>query len=242
MTHKLLVASVVCPAFNKKPSVRAVRDILTCHGFDTYHIVDEAWFGWASKLLALIDTVRKVAEEGIYTHLMFIDGADIVLLDGPDEVMSRYYKLNHPWVYAAEPHIWSINSFTPEQYPTPDCVYRYINAGASVGYIPHMLHWVNVWTKDGLRPPTHLPAGDQDYLAARFIESYSDAMQLDHNCELFQCMCGSLVGDDPRCTMSSGYVRNNTTGSEPIVIHFNGGDDIMSPDRSYLWQAFLEGE
>lgn len=239
MTDKLLVASVVDPVCAKEAKTQAVTAILEHHGFDYRPIVDEGWFGWPSKLLGQIKLVHDLAISKEYTHLMFIDARDIVLLDGPGEVMKRYYEFDHPWVYNAEPFIWSPDSFQPEDYPTPKCIYRYVNGGASVGLISHMNRYYNKWTKFGADPPVNLPRGDQDWIAARFIEDYPDAIMLDHNCELFQCMCGSLMPAGPNCMLLQGKVINHITKTNPIVIHFNGGDDITSPERRMLWDHWI---
>lgn len=217
----------------------AVTALLNHWGFDYRPVVDESWIGWPSKMLRFIRIAHELAAGGDYTHLMFIDARDIVLLTGPDEIMERWRKFNHPWIYSAEPNIWSPNSFTPEQYPTPDCVYRYLNGGASIGEVVHISEYFNKWTDDGENLPLSLPRGDQDWMAARFIEEYPDAIMLDHDCELFQCMCGSLVGPNPRCSIMPGKVVNHTTGTEPLIIHFNGGDDITSPSRSILWRHLI---
>jgi len=232
---KLLVASVVNISFSKMPKTKAVTAILESQGFDYRPVVDELWFGWLSKLLGFIEIVNELRTQDDYTDLMFVDGADIVALDGPDEVMRRFYEFDHPWVYNAEPFIWSPNSFTPEQYPTPRCTYRYLNAGASIGEIGHIAKYFDKWTDNGKKTLPGLPGGDQDWMAAWFIEDYPDAIQLDHDCKLFQCMCGSLVGDNPHCTIVPGRVHNNLTGTDPIIIHFNGGDDITTLDRRILW-------
>lgn len=238
MTDKLIVASVVDLPYSTLPKVKAVTTILKRQGFEARQVVDETWFGWPSKLLGFIEIVRGLVAEGHYTHVLFIDGADVVMLAGPDEVMRRYHKFNHPWVYGAEPFIWSQGSFTPEQYPTPQCLYRYLNGGACVGRIDHVLSYFDKWTNNGKKPPLCF-RGDQDWMAARFIEEYPDAIILDHECKLFQSMCGSLVGDTPHCTIVPGKVHNNVTGTDPIVIHFNGGDDITTPDRRLLWDCLI---
>lgn len=238
---KLLVAYEVDVAFALQPKCKAVKAILEYHGFDIHPTEVTLWRGFIDKLLHFIDVVRVVAEQGEYTHLMFIDASDVVLLDGPGEVMRRYHALNHPWVCNAEPVIWTPGSFQYEDYKTPECEYRYLNSGASIGEVGHMLKWFNKWTDNGKRRPTpaDVSMGDQDWMAARFIEGYPDAMTLDHQCELFQTMCHSLVGDNPHCVITPGKVHNRVTGTDPIVIHFNGGDDITRPGRRELWQHWV---
>lgn len=230
---KLKVAAVCCHSYAKTNKVKTVTTILEHHDFDYMLTVDPLWCSWLSKLDGFIDVVNSLPAE--YTHLMFIDAADVVLLAGPDEIMERYFGFNHPWVYAAEPFIWSPDSFQPDDYPTPCVVYRYLNAGASIGEIGHLRHWFNLWPR-----PKDLPHGDQDWIAARFIENYPDAIKLDTNCELFQCMCGSQVYPDPYVQVGAGKVYNRVTGTNPLIIHHNGGTNICDSDRRFLWQHFLQ--
>jgi len=103
MDFKLKVASVCDQAVAKQPATHAVASILKYHGFDYEPIIDPLWFGWPSKLLGFIEMVRTLPKE--YTHLMFIDGRDIVVLGSPDQIMERYFAFDHPWVYSAEPFI-----------------------------------------------------------------------------------------------------------------------------------------
>ncbi len=232
--YKLKVVSVADQVFAGLPKTLAVASVLVHHGFDYTMKLDWLWCGWISKIWHMMDTVNDLAS---YTHLMFLDCADVILLAGPDEVMERYFKFNHPWVYNAEPFIWSPGSFQPEDYPTPNVLYRYLNSGASIGEIGHMRHWLNKWGR-----PTSIPAGDQDWMVARFIESYPEAIKLDTNCELFQCMCGSMAFAVPHCAVTQGQVYNRITGTSPKVIHFNGGDDVTTEDRSYLWEHYLRNQ
>lgn len=229
---KLKVVSVADQIFAALPKTFAVASILVHHGFDYTMKLDWLWHGFISKIWHMMDTVNDLAG---YTHLMFIDCADVVLLAGPDEIMERYFAFGHPWVYAAEPFIWSPGSFQPEDYPTPDVKYRYLNAGASIGEIEHMRHWLNAWGR-----PNYIPGGDQDWMAARFIEGYPDAIKLDTNCELFQCACGSQVEPNPHMAVGIGAVHNMVTNTDPLIIHFNGGANICDSDRRFLWEHFLQ--
>lgn len=240
--HKLAVHSVMSPEFHKRAETQVVTQILKRHGYDYHPFVDNLWFGWPSKLHRLINVLVNEPElTGDATHLMFIDARDVVVLDSPDEVMKRYFAFNHPWVYNAEPFIWSQESFQPEDYPTPGCRYRYLNAGASIGEIEHMRKWMSLWTNGGELPMEIVT--DQDWMAHRFVESWPYAIMLDHNCDLFQCMCGSDV-----CTeVSPGRIHNTLTGTSPIIIHYNGGTDITTAadsnaggiNRRILWDHWL---
>lgn len=238
MRTRLKVFTVVNPPFAVMPKTEAVRRIFAYHGYDHTQRIDPLWFGWPSKLIGMIDLVRNLDES--YTHVMLSDGADVVVLASPDEVMERWREFDHPWVFGAEPHIWSPNSFTPEQYPTPQCTYRYLNAGVSIGERAHILEWYRRWTNDFTEDP-QCTRGDQDWYAERLIRHYPEAMILDHNCELFQNMCGSEVGseDDRIAHVTRGQVYNSETNTYPLIIHYNGGTDITLPDRSFLWDQWV---
>lgn len=225
---KLKVFSVADEACATKPETDIVRKILEYHGYDHHQFVDPLWFGWPSKLIGFIDLVRML--DTSYTHVMLLDARDVVLLASPGKVMERWFKFNHPWIYNAEPHIWSPNSFQPEDYPTPQCTYRYLNAGACIGERRHIYDWYSIWTNGFTETPACF-RGDQDWVAERFIRWYPDAIKLDHDCELFQCMCGS----DWLVDVTPGRLYNRETDTYPLIIHFNGGTDITAPDRRSLW-------
>jgi len=224
MTYKLAVRSVSDINFSKMESTHIVTKMLLDRGYDYIPAMDPLWFGWGSKLLAQIKAIRETD----CTHLLFIDARDVLVLCEPDELMERWGQLNRPWVFSAEYHIWSPNSFTPEQYPTPvDAHARYLNAGVSFGEIEHMRKWAAEWTKDwDPGKPFHTKRGDQDWWAARCVESYPDAITLDHNCSLIQCLCGAEVGPEPIVTTTPGVAYNRVTDTRPAIIHFNGGNDL----------------
>lgn len=230
----LAVISVISHNLKNEPQVVAVREILKHWGYHHIQHVDYLWHGWASKLDFNDRACRELTD---FTHLMYIDARDVVVLAGPDEVMERYFEFGHPWMYNAEPFIWSPGSFEPKDYPTSYVTYRYLNSGAYIAEREHMVEWFDRWLPDGNIPT--LPRGDQDWMAARFIEEWPDAIMLDSGCSLFQCMCGSLVGDDPHCTIEPGRVVNHITETEPVIIHFNGGDDITADDRRILWAHLI---
>lgn len=242
MDFKLKVFSVVDPLFATYPKVQVVGRLLEHWGYDHTQKIDYLWYGWMSKLLGFIEMVQAL--DTSYTHVMLIDGSDVVLLAPPELVMERWFTLAHPWVYNAEPNIWSPDSFTPEQYPTKQCKYRYLNAGACIGEREHILKWYSEWTHGFTQTPQHKPrCGDQDWLAERLIRHWPDAIALDHECYLFQAMCAS----DEHTTVTPGKVYNKLTGSVPVIIHFNGGTDItweVDPrasgrNRRELWEGLL---
>jgi hypothetical protein len=216
---ELIVTSCVSHDFAATAKFQMCRDIINGWGYDYRYYVDYTWAGWASKLFYQIDFFSRPIDA---RYVMFVDASDVMVLCGQEELLSRWRKFGHPWVFNAEPHIWSPGSFKPEDYPTPpDAMYRYLNSGAYIGEVDHIRYWLSRWT-DGFTYRPRLPHGDQDWYAARFIRHYPDAIVLDTNCEVFQCMCGS----DDKCLILPGRVHNNVTGTDPVVIHWNGGNDV----------------
>lgn len=237
----LVVISIVDPRCAVEPGTEAVRQILDHWGYEHYQFIDNGWAGWASKQLGFIRICKEL--QGQYTHVMLMDARDVVVLASAAEVMKRFFAFNHPWVYAAEPFIWSEGSFKPSDYPPSGTPYRYLNAGAAIGELEHVNHWFDVWTDGGNDPPIYLPTGDQDWVAGHFLDSYPEAIKLDNRCELFQCCCGSRVGDRPfTVEFSRGYTYNRTTETYPLVIHGNGGDDITRDDWKVLWRHYFDPE
>ena len=229
MKHKLVVTSICDRFFATMPKTAAITDILHKWGYDYRPYVDLLWYGWPSKVYYYTDYVKTLLGEA--THIMFIDSSDVVLLCGPDELMERWAAFDHPWVYNAEPHIWPPNSFTPEDYPTPMVNNRYINGGAYIGEVEHVAYWYDQWTQT----PIVCEKSDQHWMAERFLKHWPDAIKLDTNCDLFQCMCGN----DWNVTVTPGHLHNNMTGTDPAVIHFNGGTDITALDRRGLWDCLI---
>lgn len=238
--YRLIVTSVISANLEHEPRTVACRNIIKHWGYNFSPYVDRAWTGWPCKLRHIIKFSKRVQQENHYTHIMFIDARDVILLGTPKQVMDKFLQFNHPWVYNAEPFIWSPGSFLPSDYPPCDTPWPYLNSGACIAEVNHMVHYFDKWTDGGANPPIHLPRGDQDWTAARFLEDYPDAIKLDNDCELFQCMCGSLTATNPHCIMTPGQVFNQTTNTHPLIVHFNGGDDITSPTRSILWKSLLK--
>jgi hypothetical protein len=213
---------------------RAVRAILKYHGWDVEEEVQPQWTGFTAKLWW---AHRCAAELTRYTHLMLIDARDVVLLAGPDEVLSCFLEFDHPWVCAAEPNIWPTGMYEPEDYPLCDTPYRYLNSGAYIAEREHLLACFERWPAAGVSPDVRVLVAkgeDGPWLTEQYLMEPGSIL-LDHNCELFQCACGSRIGPSPIIQAGPGVVYNRVTKSFALVIHANGGDDITAPDWRVLW-------
>jgi len=226
---KLKVLSVVDIPFSETPKCEAVRSILDHWGYDHYQKVVPQWKGNITKAKWFIKLVNQLDES--YTHVMLIDGSDVVVLAEPAHIMEEFFALDHPWVYAAEANIWPPSSFVPDDYPTPAVTHRYINAGACLGEREHIIGW---FAKFG-RPFSPI-GSDQGWTAEQFLTYYPDAIQIDYGCRLFQCM--NRQSNDV-VSVVEGSVHNIEEDTFPLIIHYNGGQDITTPERRILWQNLL---
>ena len=239
MNYKLAVLSVCDSFYARRPQTQIVTRLMEKWGYDYRPYVDPLWQGWPDKVRCYTRDVPALLGTGV-THVMFIDAADVMMLCGPDELMERWTAFNHPWVYNAEVNIWPPNSFTPEEYPTPPGVFRYINGGAYLGELEHVAGWYNKWTNFG-KDPIVCEKSDQHWMAERMVKHYPEAIILDQNCEVFQCGCGARVGPEPAIQISPGKVYNRLTDTYPVVIHANGGDDIIADTEwRTLWSSLLD--
>lgn len=215
------------------PGAVAVREILKKKGWDVECEVEEVWTGFRRKLHWAHRCARELTR---FTHLMLIDSGDVVVLGTPDEVMARYMEFDHPWVCSAEPFIWPADMYPPERYPACDTPYRHLNSGAYIAEREHLLACLDRWPAGGIELKDFMRGrGEDGPFLTEFYLNDPGSIVLDHECKIFQSMCGSQVGDDPYVIVTPGQAYNRVTDSYPLVIHFNGGGDITTKENRILW-------
>jgi len=231
---KLKVFSVVWPPGRQlEPQTQVVRKLLARWGYDHHQQVVRDRGGMTTKLLEYFKLVRDL--DASYTHVMLVDARDVVVLAEPRQVMEVWQEFNHPWVFNAEPHIWPPSVSTPEDYPGPQVHYRYLNSGVSIGEREHILEWYSRWTDGFTTVPKNMGWSSQAWLARHYFEHYHDLLLLDYNCALYQTMCGS----QPRTVRTPGKCHNTTTGTDPLIIHYNGGANICDSKWRGIWEDLL---
>lgn len=231
---KLKVLSVIGPPnLAQEPRTVAVRQILDYWGYDHQQKVDPLWTGMSCKLVGYFEMVKELDES--YTHVMLCDARDVVVLASPERVMEEWFKFGHPWVFNAERNIWPVSSYTPEEYPTPPGLFRYINEGVSIGERAYIKEWYSKWTNGFTTTPTDFTGSCQHWMAKRFVRHYPDLIKIDQDCELFQCVAGAF-----HLEVSPGFAHNEDTGTSPLVIHYNGGNDITHPKWSNIWRHWIQ--
>lgn len=226
------IMSMGPPAIAEEPKTIAVRAILEAKGWDVAAEIEHKWSGFMAK----VRWAKTCAEELTqFTHLLLMDARDVVVLDPPEVILERFLEFDHPWVFNAEPHIWPQGMCEPGEYPPCEGPYRYLNSGAFIAERTHLLDCLSRWSPHGNRLTHIIAMGEDGPFYTNYYLDEPGAIELDHGCELFQCMCGS----DWLCTVTPGDVHNVKMDSHPRIIHFNGGTDITQPDRRELWQHLL---
>jgi hypothetical protein len=177
-------------------------------------IYSPPWQGLLSKITTALQASRELTDA---SHILFIDAYDIVPLARPDVIMERFAAFQHPFVMNAEPHIWPPNSFTPEDYPPCESVWRYLNSGAFLAEREYLRECLERWGN-----PFGWPSGnDQDWYATHFLKE-PGCIKLDTKCELFQCLIGGWWAFDT----APGKLHNTKTNTDPVILHHNGGGSL----------------
>jgi len=216
----IIAISIVSENLVDEPKTVASFSTLEDHGWVYHRVVAPIWGGFATKLKCVHEMAKFFTR---FTHIMFVDARDVVLLGTPDQVLKRFLEFDHPWVCGAEVNLWPVDSFPRDVFPKSSTCWRFLNSGAYVANREHLLACFEKW------PDIPNDADDQRWLAERFLEG--NDILLDYKCKLIQNMCGS----DHLMFMEYGRAYNMLTHTEPLIVHFNGGTDITAPDRRGLW-------
>jgi len=217
-----------------EPKTEAVMAILEYHGWDVYREIEPRWTGFIRKVHYAHEMAKELTQ---YDYLLLMDARDVVVLEDPQTVLDRFLEFDQPWVCAAEPNIWPIGMYRSSDYPPGPVLnpYRYLNSGAYIAERGHLLDCLDRWPRLGRDQVALIAKGEDGAFLTEFYIREPGAITLDHECRLFQCMCGS----DWCCEVTPGHVHNALTDTDPLVIHYNGGTNITAPDRSYLWQHWV---
>lgn len=220
---EIIAISIISENLVDEPRTQASFSTLKAHGWICCREVPPLWGGFATKLQWVYRVARFYTH---FSHIMFVDARDVVLLGTPDQVLGRFLEFDHPWVCGAEVNLWPVDSFPRDVFPKSTTCWRFLNSGAYVVERKHLLSCFEKW------PPIPDDADDQRWLASRFLENPGDIL-LDTRCRLIQNMCGS----DHLMYVEHGRAYNMLTHTEPLIVHFNGGTDITDPGRREIWST-----
>ena len=143
--------------------------------------------------------------------VMFVDGYDTILTRHAADIIARWRSVcedGNP-LFAAEVSCWPDNN--QDRYPEACTPYRFLNSGAFIGAAEDLRRMLIDAIADR--------ADDQRYYTERYLSNRYN-IQLDTQCQVFQCLNGSL--EDVVVDAGRGCVYNKRTQSWPCVIHANG--------------------
>lgn len=144
--------------------------------------------------------------------VLFVDGYDVVITSHAADILDTWHKIcqERP-LFAAEVHCWPEPNLT-SNYPERPTPYRFLNSGAFIGYAGALLNMINFESIEDHHD-------DQLYYTLRYLARIHDIV-LDHHCDLFQCLNGSL--EDVVVDEGRGQIFNQRTNTWPMVVHANG--------------------
>jgi hypothetical protein len=183
------------------------------------------WRGFGQKLLAVAAATETLTED----VLLFCDGYDTLVLDGPEALLRRFKELGALWVSSAEPNIWPPDAHRPEEYPDHSTPWPYLNSGMYMAERAYARECFKLWRQElDLWDFTD----DQAWLASCYLK-HPDLMLLDTRCQLFQ----SLLGGWWAFEIQDGKLHNTAMDTYPLVVHHNGGGNLLTYERTWpLWK------
>ncbi|XP_036967082.1 multifunctional procollagen lysine hydroxylase and glycosyltransferase LH3 [Acanthopagrus latus] len=149
--------------------------------------------------------------------VMFVDSYDVIFASGPEEVLSKFFRLGHRVVFSAEGFCWPDQRLA-SKYPEVHSGKRFLNSGGFIGFASDLSTIVQQWKyKDN----------DDDQLF--YTKIYLDKTQrtkfnmtLDHRSRIFQNLNGAVEEVVLKFERAKVRARNVAYDTLPVVIHGNG--------------------
>lgn len=180
------------------------------------------------KQMLLEQTLPSLEEYAkTYSHVLYVDAADTLFVGSLPEILAKYERFGSPPCFmSSDLDIPTVNTDSFKG-PLP---WRFLNAG---GFITKIEYFVGL-----MKVLSTKYSDDGDYQNWLIREWPIPGMFLDHECTIFQSMCGH-----PAILPFGARVLNSVTGSWPCVLHFRGGysdpqtgrDERMIPWCKQLW-------
>ena len=150
--------------------------------------------------------------------VLFVDSYDIIFLEDMEEIVSRFSKMQVPFLISAERNPYpNVATGSPykERYPEAATSCRYLNSGSYIGSVKEVRKRV----QGGIEfAHSGLTGCDQGLLQLHFIEHPAEYC-LDSYCELFLPV---FMVSESEVRLENGTITFTETGSHPCIIHANG--------------------
>lgn len=166
--------------------------------------------GNGTKLILFGEYLNTLEDDEI---VMLIDAFDIILVADKEVILNKFLNMNTPFVMSAEKICFPFPDLAP-QYPLTASPFKYINAGAYMGYVKDLKAWYNDL------PAVNPKISDQGQITTHYLNG-NNFFMLDNYCEIFLSLF-AVEDHELDIDVEHGIVRCLTTNSEPCVIHANG--------------------
>lgn len=173
--------------------------------------------GGGQKINFLINQIKDMHDEQV---VLVTDSYDVVMNTHNIDIANKFYKFSKKIIFASETSCWPDESLK-SRYPKINIQNKFLNSGGFIGRVKDI--------KKILPMEDYVISHSDDqlyytyqYLAKPYL------IELDYNCEIFQCL-NSIGNDFDIINLNQrNYFYNKLTDTIPAQIHGNGGDSIKS--------------
>lgn len=182
------------------------------------HGIGATFAGWANALVSqTLPAIEDLQREG-YTHILFTDGSDSIIIAPEKEIIEKYKSHGMPSCLMSA----DSECFPPlngEKFTGPE-PWRYVNGGgyiAEIGYFVALVKYL----------AAKYAADDGNHQSWIVKDWPIPGLVLDHKCTIFQPM------DHTPKEAQNGRIVNFWTDEWPCILHFRGGysDPVTGRDE-----------
>jgi hypothetical protein len=228
MEEAVNIAVITCACYESSERIHFLEDSCTRNGIVLHtHGLGHPFPGFAPSFIQhTIPHIERLAQD--HSHILFIDGADSIVLSNLSEIAWKYERLGSPaCLMSAEMDVPPHKAYRGFTASPP---WKYVNGGGYIAEIQKFLPMARTMEQQYPNLGNH-----QDW----FRESWEMLKwELDWNCQIFQTMNGI-----PSLRTVQDRVVNTVTGTWPCILHFAGGysDPVTGRDeRMKPWVEALQ--
>jgi hypothetical protein len=178
-----------------------------------YHIIEvNQWQGFAMKLNKVYEYLKA---NPTIKEFIFVDAYDAFFLDTPENTKRKLY-----WncLFNSEVNCWpdvdQLSKYEErEQYTKPNTKFRFLNSGA---YYMQAETFIKLIDKQGIHD-----SEDDQRIATKWLLD-NPSIGIDHDCRVFQTLCG-ILPTDYKIENNIFITKDNF---KPTIIHGNGKADM----------------
>ncbi len=168
----------------------------------------QPYYGNGTKLFRLQEYLNHLSDDDI---VLFVDAFDVLIIADKEMILRKFLDMGIPFLMSAEkncaPFSWLAN-----QYPITSSPFRFLNAGAFIGYVRNLRKWLAELA------PFDLNQSDQGQITRHYLNN-KDVFKIDHGCNLFFSL---YKVKENEIVIQEKSVYCPPTNSYPCIIHANG--------------------